>query len=167
MLRGRAAGRVGLGVFHPCHPLALHDLGHSEAIHRNRPQETFNDLLAGPGNVRGDGVRALQDAALEPASVGSFEGHSGSDHEVEQDAQRPHICVFTYVTFLVKQLRGRIGRRATSVVKDIDGAAGRAETKVAHFDAVSVGVEDVLSLQVSVHNVIIMLGKERNNIIIC
>lgn len=44
-------------------------------------------------------------------------------------------------------------------MKDIDGTAVCAETKVPHFNAVGAGVEDVLSLQVPVHNIIIMLGK--------
>lgn len=42
----RAIGGVGLGILYASHPLTGHDLGHSEAINRHRPQEALNDVLA-------------------------------------------------------------------------------------------------------------------------
>lgn len=46
-------------------------------------------------------------------------------------------------------------------MKDIAGAARRAETKVPYFNAVCACVEDILSLQVPVDDMIIMLEEER------
>ncbi len=157
----RARRWVCLGVFDTSHPFTVHDLCHSEAIHRNWTQEAFNDLLAWSRYIWGNGIGALQDTTLQPARVGCFEWHSGSHHEVKQDAQRPNICILTNVTFVFEQLWGCVRWRATERVKDIAGAAGRAETKVTHFNAEGAGVEYVLSLQVPVHNITVMLGREK------
>lgn len=146
VLGRRAVRWVGLHIVHTCHPAALHDLRHREAIHWNLPQEALDDLLAWCRYIGGDGIGALQDAKSNPAHVCCFKRHSGSHHEVEQDAQSPDVCILTNISLSFKQLWGCIGQRAAERVQDITGRAECAETKVSHFNAVGAAVEDVLSL---------------------
>lgn len=70
--------------------------------------------------------------------------------------------MLTTVSFVFEQLRGRVRRRATESVEDVAGAADCAKTKVTHFNTVGAGVENILSLQVPVDNIVIMLGKREN-----
>lgn len=158
--RRGAAGWVALRVVDTSHPAALHDLRHREAIHGNLPQEALDDLLARRGYIGGDDVRTLQDVKAEPAHVCRFERHRGRHHEVEQDTQSPNVCVLPYISLSFEQFRGRIGQGAAECVKHVGGRARRAETKIPHLNAVGAGVEDVLSLQVPVHNVDVMLKEK-------
>lgn len=155
----RAAHPVGLGVFSASQPVTVHDLRHREAIQGKLLQEAFNHFLTRCRDGVGNGVGALQDACLQQVCAGSSKWHCGSHHEVKQDTQCPQIHVLAHVTLLLEQLRRCVRQRATECMKEINWAAECAETKVAHFNAVSAGVEDVLRLQVPVHNIIIMLQK--------
>lgn len=158
--RRGAAGWVALCVVDTSHPAALHNLRHREAIHGNLPQEALDDLLARRRYIGGDGVRTLQDVKAEPAHVCRSERHGGRHHEVEQDTQSPNICVLAYISLSFEQFRGRIGQGAAERVEHVGGRARRAKTKIPHLNAVGASVEDVLSLQVSVHNVDIMLKEK-------
>lgn len=160
--RRGAAGWVALRVLDTSHPAALHYLRHREAIHGNLSQEALDDLLARRRDVGGDGVGTLQDVEAEPGRVRRFERHGGRHHEVEQDTQSPYVCVLAYVSLSLEQLRGCVGQGAAERVEHVSRGAGRAEPKIPHLNAVGAGVEDVLSLQVPVHNVDVMLKKNND-----
>ena len=114
-------------------------------------------MLTAVGNVRGDGVGALQDAVLQTAKVGCGERQAASYHEVQKHTQSPRIYVAADVGLLPEELGGRVVWRAAESFQDSVGLALSAEAKVPHFDAATGGVENVLCFQIPVHDVIIML----------
>lgn len=61
------------------------------------------------------------------------------------------------VSFLLKELGRGIRRRAAESGKEVVGAALGAEAEISNLDAVAGGEEDVLCLQVSVDNVVVVL----------
>lgn len=64
------------------------------------------------------------------------------------------------VTFLLEELGRRVRRRATEIGEEVAGAALGAEAEISNLDAVAGGEEDVLRLQVSVDDVVVMLKRE-------
>lgn len=137
---------VSLVIFNASHPVACHHLYQSEAVHRNRPQEALNDLLAGLGHIGRNGIGALQDTSLQSLGGGSLKWHCCSHHKIKQNSQGPDICVLSNIASLFEKLRRCIRWRATECVKYVTGAATCAKAKVPYFNAVCVGVKHILSL---------------------
>lgn len=61
------------------------------------------------------------------------------------------------VAVFPKELRSSIWWGATEGGEELSGGAHRAEAKISHLDGVTGGVEDILGLQVSMDDVVVML----------
>lgn len=158
---GRGLGQHGVGtrVLDPRQPGTVRNLPERGAVGRHRPQHALDEQLARVGHVVGDPVGPLEDAALQPAHVVPVERHGGRRHEVQQDAQRPDVGEVPAVTLVLEELGRGVRRRAAEVGEQVAGAALGAEAKVPDLDAVAGGEEDVLRLQVSVDDVVVVLKR--------
>ena len=156
----RRAQRVALqrlGEALPAEARAPLDAGDAEPLQRVGPQDVANELLQAGGHVRRDGERAVEYVPLQLRDRLGAERHHAGEHEVEQDAERPHVDPHAEVVFVAEQLRRGVRRRATESAQRLVDRADDAEAEVAHLDGAQPRQEDVLRLQVAVDHAVLVL----------
>lgn len=149
----------GSRKIHPVKPARVSDLGERVAIGRRRPQNASNQQTAA---VR-DGVGKVWVDAVEYAPLELCDGLSAKrkrpdDHEVEQNAERPDVDVWTVVAVVTEELGRSVGRRTAERRQRLVGSAVCTEAEVADLDEVLRCEENVLGLEVPVNDVLTVLS---------
>mmetsp|Transcript_11407 Transcript_11407/g.19247 ORF Transcript_11407/g.19247 Transcript_11407/m.19247 type:complete len:242 (+) Transcript_11407:423-1148(+) len=85
---------------------------------------------------------------------GGEEGELAGDHDEEDHAQGPHVGRLTVILALARQIRAHVLRSAALLDQLLILVAGRREAEVDQLDLAHAVDEDVVELQVSVHDAV-------------
>ena len=88
--------------------------------------------------------------------VFAFERKSGSEHEVEEDAESPNVRFEAIILFFLYYFRRHVVWSATADSKANVWAKPYAKAKIDYFDHSLVIHDHILSLYVSVHHALSM-----------
>lgn len=159
-------GGVGPGHLHRQQPLTAQHLVQGAALGGLLAQDSPDQALALRRHPGGDAVGALQDAAAQLVDGVGPEGHGPRHHEEEEDPHGPDVHRRPHIVIIAEELGGSVGGRATEGVQDVAPVLDPgAEAKVGHFDTGITGEEHILSLQISMDDIIVMLEAQKEVLI--
>lgn len=148
------------GVWHPLHPLMVHDGVDPVPLRGYGLEDSPDEAEAGFRHVGRHVVRALEDALLQLGHSLCPKWHGAGHHEVEKHPQGPDVHIHAHVVLVSEEFGRSVGWGPTERVQHLPFPTHCAEPKIAHLHTGVAGVEHVFCFQVSVDNLVFMLWEE-------
>lgn len=112
---------------------------------------------AGAGHMGRDREVTGENALLQTTHSFRLERHGADDHEVKENSSGPDVNRRTQIVVIFKEFGSGVRRRSTEGRQSLVWAGDCGEAEVANFHALGMSKENVLSLQISVYDVLIVL----------
>lgn len=137
-------------------PSILHNLLESTPLGRVEHQETFEEVLAVCGHVERDAVLPSEHTLPQLLKILSVKGQRAADQRVQYHPQTPNVHLWPVVLLSLEKLWCCVRRRAAKRIQLVAQSELVAEAEICNLDIHVCVEEQVLSLEVSVNNVLLV-----------